>query len=151
MLNTLIDVSNEVYNRLGCGHNEIVYHKAFEVELRLRNISYSTKAPISIMYKDFFVGYSELDIIVNDGNDKIIVELKATAHPIRSVERAQLLCYMNSTGYTKGVLINFTQPSERQSNINNENNNVFVQHCDYGFDVKEESVTNSIPFLDTSN
>jgi GxxExxY protein len=112
--NFIKTLASNVYKILGTGHSEIVYHKAFEVELRNNNISYSTKAPISLTYKGVIIGYSEPDIIIHSNNgEHIIVELKATTYAPRASEKAQLYSYMRSTGYTKGILINFPQPSSK--------------------------------------
>lgn len=103
-----------VYNILGTGHSEIVYHKAFEVELRNHHIAYSTKAPITLTYKGIVIGYSEPDIIIYpDEGGPIIIELKATTYAPRSTEIAQLKSYMRSTGFNKGILINFPQPTSK--------------------------------------
>ncbi len=109
--------AEEVFNVMGSGHSEAVYHKAFEVELRNRNIVYSTKAPITLEYKGVIVGYSEPDIIVyplgTDSCLKIIIELKATTYEPRSSEKAQIKSYMRSTGGSLGILINFPQPTSK--------------------------------------
>lgn len=149
ILDEINSIAKEVYKNLGTGHNEIIYHRAFEVELRTRNIDYSTKAPLSIYYKGYIVGYSELDIIVYpnaDKKEKIIVELKATTYEPRSAEKAQLCCYMRSMNCEKGILINFPQPT---SKLNIDIDDIHFIH--FGFDVVDDinsNVTNtSVPIL----
>ena len=94
---------------MGSGHSEIIYHKALEVELRLRQIAYSTKAPITMKYKNYIVGYGEPDLIVyyiiptDNTVIPIIVELKATAYVPRASEKAQLLCYMRNLPSDYGI------------------------------------------------
>jgi GxxExxY protein len=113
-LEQICQSAKEVYNILGTGHSEAVYHKAMEVELRLRDIHYSTKCAISIPYKGYIVGYNEPDLIVKvNENDVIVVELKATTYPPRETEKAQLDCYLRTLNTPYGVLINFTQPTSK--------------------------------------
>ena len=116
----ILNASNRVYKTLGSGHSEIIYHKALEVELRDLNISYSTKAPISIYYKNIIVGYSECDLIIhsllnNITSINIIVELKATTYAPRSSEVGQLKSYMKTMNCKHGILINFPQPSSSRN------------------------------------
>lgn len=35
--------AENVYNSLGTGHTENIYHKALEVDLRIKKINYSTR------------------------------------------------------------------------------------------------------------
>lgn len=122
MLNLLKEIqtsAEEVYKHLGTGHSEAVYHKAMEVELRTRNINYSTKCPISINYKGFVVGYNEPDLIVKFINTItsseiiIVVELKATTYSPRESEKAQLHSYLRTLDTEYGILINFPQPTSK--------------------------------------
>lgn len=109
-----------VYEALGSGHSETVYHRAMEVELRARVIRFESKVIVPITYRGFNVGYGEADLIVYppsvpDGGyqlvDGLVVELKATTYAPRYQERAQLQSYLRSRGTYQGVLINFRQPT----------------------------------------
>lgn len=113
ILKQIDNASKEVYAHLGTGYSEAVYHKAMEAELRLRKIQYSTKSPISILYKEFVVGYNEPDLIVNYNNSKVVVELKATTYAPRSLEKAQLQSYLRTLDTPFGILINFPQPTSK--------------------------------------
>jgi len=131
MLKTLEHIyqsAKEVYANLGPGHSEAVYHKAMEVELRLRNIRYSTKCPVSIHYKGHIVGYNEPDIIVNIDDNIIIVELKATTYPPRETEKAQLESYLRTLKTPYGILINFPQPTSKIQGSEN------IHFLKYGFE-----------------
>lgn len=105
--------AKEVYENLKTGHSEAVYHRAMEVELRLRNINYSSKSPLSIVYKKHVVGYNEPDLIVHVDNVKIVVELKATTYAPRSLEKSQLQSYLRTLDTPLGILINFPQPTSK--------------------------------------
>ena len=49
----LVFIANDIYNSLGQGYNEIIYHRAFEVALRLSNINYESEVITPIFYKNF--------------------------------------------------------------------------------------------------
>lgn len=106
----------DVYRGLGSGHSESVYHRAMEVELRLRGIRYESRVMIPVLYRGLTVGYGEADLILFS-NEKdytgLVVELKAVTYAPRAAERSQILCYLRSRGYDNahGVLINFRQPT----------------------------------------
>lgn len=122
--------AQNVYDELGSGHSESIYHAAMEVELRSCGIFYSTKAPICLKYKDYMVGWCIADLIIhtsktfrevnsettNEVNSDIVVELKATTYAPRAAEKSQLLGYLRGLSLTTGFLINFPQPtSNRES------------------------------------
>lgn len=143
MLTILNDSAKQVYQQLGTGHSEAVYHKAMEVELRLRGVEYSTKSPISIMYKNHVVGYNEPDLIVHHDNRKIVVELKATTYAPRSVEKAQLQSYLRTLDTPFGILINFPQPTSKSTIYG-------IHFLPYGFEDIEPSLLqpqNTVPVL----
>jgi len=100
----LVGAAMEVYNTLGHGFLESVYHEALEYELLLREIPYKSQVLLEIKYKDKVLEQKyRADLVLMD---KIIVELKAI-DKIGSNEEAQLLNYLKATDYELGVLINF--------------------------------------------
>ncbi len=93
-----------VYNELGPGFLEAVYHEAMEIELRQRAIAFDTHVPLPIVYKGRQLHKQyEADLIVFD---QVIVELKALKG-LTGLEQAQLLNYLKATGNRVGVLLNF--------------------------------------------
>jgi len=117
MLSLLQDCAKCVYDALGTGHTESVYHRAVEVELRTRGINYESKVVLPIYYRGLSVGYGEADIIVYNShsvttdNAPIIVELKAVTYAPRAAERAQIQAYMRGYCCETGLIINFRQPT----------------------------------------
>jgi len=93
----------EVYNTLGPGFKEQIYHNALAKELRNRGIRFSDKERISILYKGEKVGVYEPDFIIDS---KILVELKSVLQMPRIFE-TQLFYYLNGTPYELGFLVNF--------------------------------------------
>lgn len=93
----------EVFNALGSGFKESVYHKALSKEFKLRNLNYAEKKRLKIYFKNEEVGIYEPDFIVDD---KIIIEIKAVFEVPKQFEK-QLYYYLKCTKYKLGLLINF--------------------------------------------
>ena len=102
------EIAHDIYRELGVGHRENVYHKAFEVELRLRCIPYECERVIPVIYKEHVVSYMRLDLVV-DG--KSIIELKATKS-LKDDDEFQLRRYLSATSIDDGYLINFGEKFE---------------------------------------
>ncbi len=96
----------EVSRVLGGGFLEKVYEKALLIELRERGLKAENQAPIQVKYKESVIGDYYADILVEN---RIILELKSVNKLGKSHE-AQLLNYLKATGYSVGLLINFTYP-----------------------------------------
>lgn len=100
----LIGACFAVYNEMGSGYLEDVYHESLEIELADRSIPFVSHPKLPISYKGRILRkYYEADLIVLD---KIIVELKAVK-TILPEHEAQLLHYLKSTGRRVGYLVNF--------------------------------------------
>lgn len=108
----LIEIAKEIYNTLGRGYPECVYHRAFEYELRKENITYESEKLVPIIYKNIQVGFGRSDIVLPDHD--IILEFKSVSNPPRLVEMEQIGHYMRHLNISKGVIINFGQPSSNQ-------------------------------------
>lgn len=93
----------EVYNTLGPGFKEIVYHNALKEEFNNLKVKFEEKKRIQINYKGKKVGIYEPDFIVED---KIIIELKAVPDMPKVFEK-QLYSYLKGTKYRIGLLVNF--------------------------------------------
>lgn len=107
----IINTSKEIFDNLGRGYPECVYHKAFECELRLNGINYESEKIIPILYKNCQVGYGRADIVINN---EIIVEFKSVVNAPRATEIEQLKHYMRYLQISKGIIVNFGQPSSSQ-------------------------------------
>ncbi len=92
-----------VYNTLGSGHKESIYHRALLEELAKNNIAFSTEKRLPVMYKGKKIGAYTPDIIIED---KIIIELKALPF-IGSAEEKQTWNYLRGTTYKLALLVNF--------------------------------------------
>ena len=103
MENELPAMARKIWETLGPGFSERVYHNAFEVELRLRGIPYETERILPITYEGHNVGNLRADLVI-DG--QIIVELKSTTK-LKDEFENQARNYMRLTGIPSALLINF--------------------------------------------
>lgn len=107
ILEDMKGMATKIYDTLGSGHSEAVYHSAFEVELRNKNISYEKERVYPIMYYGQFIGFNRADLVIDK---KIAIELKAI-QSIGNPERIQTKLYLNDEPEL-AILINFTQPNK---------------------------------------
>lgn len=112
LVDKCIAIAEDIYIDLGSGWDEVIYHKAFEVALRLDNIRYESKRVTPVSYKGHTIGEGEIDLLIKDERESVIVELKATDKLIAD-NTSQLNKYMRTLGINNGILINFPQPSSR--------------------------------------
>ena len=94
----------KVYNTLGHGFLESVYHEALGIELSRRGLPYKSEVDLFIHYDDVQLSQTfRADFICFD---KIIVEIKAVNQLI-DTHKAQLYNYLRATKMRLGLLINF--------------------------------------------
>lgn len=94
----------DVYNEMGHGFLEEVYHESLELELTQRGIAYVSKPKLALFYKGQLLKKQyEADLIVIG---EIVVELKAVKTLLPEHE-AQLINYLRATGKRVGYLVNF--------------------------------------------
>ena len=101
------ELVNEVYKSLGSGYNEVIYHRALEVSLRLNGIDYQSEVITPIMYKGYNVGHGRVDIMLDD----LIIELKAVSK-LTNDSVIQIKNYMKHHKINNGMVINFGQPTK---------------------------------------
>jgi GxxExxY protein len=99
----LVGCFYKVYNALGPGHKEVVYHKALAIEFDKQGISFDSKKKLPMEYEGEKVGTYEPDFLVDD---KIIIELKSVLMMPKVYEK-QLYYYLRGAGVKLGYLVNF--------------------------------------------
>jgi len=105
----IIGACFEVYNELGSGYDEPIYHEALELELTDRNIPYVSEPQLKIRYKEHILKkYFKPDMIAYQ---KIIIELKAVKE-LTEAHRSQVHKYLKTTGYELALLVNFCNPGK---------------------------------------
>ena len=103
----------EVYNTLGHGFLEKVYHNALLIELAKFGFELKSQYPIKVYYEGKLVGDYFADIIVNDC---VILELKAK-EAIWEEHEYQLMNYLKATEIEIGLLLNFGKKPEFKRKI----------------------------------
>ena len=106
----LVLIAHDIYNSLGPGYNEVIYHRAFEVALRLSGIPYESEVITPIFYKGHNIGHGRVDIKVPN----FIIELKAV-NTLNNDAIIQTKNYMNQYSINTGMIINFGQTVKNNS------------------------------------
>ncbi len=100
----VIGAAIEVHRQLGPGLLESVYLAAMEFELLARGISFASEVYLPVRYKGSLLdGSLRLDLVVER---ELVVELKAQ-EGLLPVHCAQVLTYLKTGGFERGLLINF--------------------------------------------
>jgi GxxExxY protein len=105
----IIGCAYNIFNTLGAGFLESVYHQSLLIELRGAGLIVDSQVPLDVYYHDQPVGSFIADMVVEG---TVIIELKAIEQ-LAKVHEVQLLNYLAATGKPVGLLINFG-PSEVQ-------------------------------------
>ena len=101
-----IGCSFDVANELGAGFLESVYEKALSIALIDAGLSAESQRSIHVNFRSKIVGDFYADLLVEE---KVLIELK-TVKAILPEHHAQIINYLNATGITVGLLINFANP-----------------------------------------
>ena len=109
---THADFANIVYRALGSGFDEVVYQKAMEVGLRLAKIKDQGQKVVELQYKKHCVGEGYPDLVVGEGKNKLILELKAVGGVLGASKEQQIRNYIKILKIKHGLLINFQQPKK---------------------------------------
>lgn len=113
----IIGCAYEVYNQLGAGHPEKVYHNAYMKEFELKKLSVESEVYFPVHYKDEIVGKNFFDFLVEG---KIIVEIKQ-GYSFSKKRFDQVLRYLRASNLQLALLIVFGSTrvtSKRILNIN---------------------------------
>jgi GxxExxY protein len=118
-----------VYNELGFGFLEKVYHNAMLIELQKAGMSVESQKRIKVYYQAREIGEYFADIIVNDS---VILELKAAEALVHEHE-LQLINYLKATCIEVGLLLNFgKQPEFRRKVFANERKKMIIKSAEIG-------------------
>jgi len=93
-----------VYKDKGCGFHEPLYQECLEIEFDYQGIPSDPQREIKLTYRGRTLKQTfRPDFVCFD---RIVVEIKAVSHLIDE-HRAQVLNYLNATGFEVGLLVNF--------------------------------------------
>ena len=104
----IIQAFYNVYNSLGYGFLEKVYHNAMLIELKKKGFDCKSEFPIKVFYETTLVGNYNADIIIDDC---VIIENKASEALVKANEY-QLINYLKATEIEVGLLLNFGKTPE---------------------------------------
>jgi GxxExxY protein len=99
----ILGVFFEVYNELGGGFLESVYHEALRIALGQAGLRVVSQVPVPVHFRGEIVGNFRADLIVNDC---VLLELKAISAFDREHE-GQILHYLRATSLEVGLLLDF--------------------------------------------
>ena len=94
----------EVYNDKGCGFLEPVYQECLEIEYEFQGIPFAAQQGLQLSYRNKILKQRYVPDFICYG--KVILEIKALSQ-ITDEHRAQVINYLNATGYQLGLLVNF--------------------------------------------
>lgn len=103
----IIGCAMKVHAYLGNGFQEVIYQRAFAIELKKSDLSFARELEMDIYYYEENIGTRRIDFLVEG---KVIVELKAII-ALEAVHLAQGLNYLVAYAIEKGLLINFGSKS----------------------------------------
>ena len=92
-----------VHRELGPGFREVIYRRAYCLELDSRGLRFECEKPILVKYREWSIPGQRLDLVVDD---RVIIEIKSVPRLLRRHER-QVLSYLKTTGFRVGLLMNF--------------------------------------------
>ncbi|MBU2567042.1 GxxExxY protein [Patescibacteria group bacterium] len=99
----IIGCAMAVHRELGNGFQEVVYQRALEIEMTLKDINFEREKEVPLFYKNHEVGSRRMDFFVEN---QIMVELKAVIC-LEDIHLAQALNYLEAYSKDIGLLINF--------------------------------------------
>jgi GxxExxY protein len=88
----IIGCAMEVHNILGNGFQEVIYQRAFALELESEGIAFRREQEMTLFYKGCEIGARRADFIIEN---KVLVELKALI-ALEDVHLAQGLNYLTA-------------------------------------------------------
>src|ERR1044071_5518397 len=104
----ILGVFYDVYNELGHGFLESVYHRSLLLALESVGLNVCSRVAIPVWFRGTQVGHFEADILVENC---VLLELKAV-RMMDSSHRAQLMNYLRATEIEVGLLLNFGEKPE---------------------------------------
>ena len=99
----IIGAAYQVFNQLGFGFLESVYHNAMIIELAKHDLLVESEKPLQVFYDEQIVGDFNVDLFIEN---EVGIELKSVQNLAKGHE-VQLVNYLNGLRKEIGLLINF--------------------------------------------
>jgi GxxExxY protein len=120
----IIGAFYDVYNELGFGFLESVYHQALLIALRQNGLEVESEVLLPVHFRGNVVGEFHADVFVER---KVVLELKAVEESC-SAHEAQLLNYLKASTIEVGLLLNFgPKPRVKRLAFSNERKRIRPQ------------------------
>ena len=100
-----VDCGMHVPRELGPGFKEVIYERAFCLELNARGVPFETEKRILVRYKAWTIAGQKVDLLVGG---VVLVEIKAVPR-LRQIHTHQILSYLKTLDLRLGLLMNFKQ------------------------------------------
>jgi len=99
----VMDCAFALHRELGPGFKEIIYERAFRLELDSRGIRFESERAVEVKYRSWLIPGQRIDLIVEG---VVLVEIKAVPR-LKQLHEMQTLSYLKTTGLRVGLLMNF--------------------------------------------
>jgi GxxExxY protein len=124
---TVLKVFYEVYNELGGGFIESVYHKAFAMALRQAGLAIAVEEPVPVYFRGVVIGDFRADLTVNGS---VLLELKAVS-ALDKAHEGQILNYLRATDFEVDLLLNFgPKPQFKRFLLDNQQKRIGTYPCE---------------------
>lgn len=121
LTNPIIDLAKLVYRELSWGWNESVYREAFALELIENGYKCGQEITKPIIYKGRELSHvnARLDLLIEKGESKIVIELKADSASKLTMTKASQQCkrYLGLTNFKYGLVINFPEKENKEIEV----------------------------------
>jgi GxxExxY protein len=123
----VLKVFYDVYNELGCGFLESVYHASFALALTQSRLEVLSQVAVPVYFRGEIVGDFRADLIVNG---KVLLELKSVQNLDR-IHEAQVLNYLRATPIEVALLLNIgPKPRFKRFLLDNNEKKIRVHPCE---------------------
>ncbi len=102
----VIGACQDVQRQLGVHCTEIDYQRALEIALDKIGLAWQREVDIPITYDEVIITHRRVDYLIEDDNDKLILEIKASSQ-VKPEDVEQCLLYLHKGGYRLCLLDNF--------------------------------------------
>ena len=111
----IVGIAYDIWNKLGFGHKESFYEKAFAETFRKRNEKFKEQVRCKVKMGEKDLGLYIFDFVYEE---KIVIELKQGENFSRQ-NIDQVYAYLRATGLKLGLLVNFTKSGVKFKRIIN--------------------------------
>ena len=92
-----------VHGTLGSGFQEVIYHRAMDIEMTRMNLSFYREAEMPLMYGGYKIGTRTMDFLVEKC---VMLELKVT-EKLKEVHLSHAMNSLEAYNLEIGLLVNF--------------------------------------------